>query len=99
MKLAIIGAGNMGGAIGMGLIKSGAVDKKDLYVSDFSEKSLEKFKQAGANVFCSNTEAVKEARAVVLAVKPNVYPAVLSELAKLSGIEKKLIITIAPALK
>lgn len=96
MKLAIIGAGNMGGAIGMGLIKSGAVDKKDLYVSDFSEKSLEKFKQAGANVFCSNTEAVKEARAVVLAVKPNVYPAVLSELAKLSGIEKKLIITIAP---
>ena len=35
MKLAIIGAGNMGGAIAKGILKSGSVSKNDLYISDF----------------------------------------------------------------
>ena len=96
MKLAIIGAGNMGGAIAKGILKSGSVSKNDLYISDFSEDNLKAFSALGVNTFNNNSEAVKEADAVLLAVKPNIYPDVLAELSKVSGIEEKLIITIAP---
>ncbi len=96
MKLLIIGAGNMGSAIGLGILKSGVLLPKDLYISDFSEKNLEKFKALGANTFNSNKEAAKDADAIVLAVKPNIYPNVLTELSSISNISEKLIITIAP---
>lgn len=96
MKLAIIGAGNMGSAIAFGLVNKGAIEKNNLYISDFSEKSLEKFKNSNITVFQNNTDAAKNADAVVLAVKPNIYPAVLKELAEIENIESKLIITIAP---
>lgn len=96
MKLAIIGAGNMGSAIGMGILKSGAVSANNLYISDFCESNLKKFADLGANTSKSNSESAKNADAVVLAVKPDIYPDVLSELANMSEIEKKLIITIAP---
>ncbi len=96
MKLSIIGAGNMGSAIGLGIIKSGKIKASDLYVSDFSDANLEKFKEKGANVFKNNLEAISDADAVLLAVKPNVYPDVLSEISKCANIAKKLIITIAP---
>lgn len=96
MKIAIIGAGNMGSAIGMGIIRSKSVEAKDLYVSDFSKENLRKFKDVGANVFSDNSKAVADADAVLVAVKPNVYPDVLRELARVSKINEKLIITIAP---
>lgn len=96
MKLAIIGAGNMGSAIGLGLVKSGAINPNNLYISDFNSDSLKKFEDIGAKVFSNNTEAVKEAEAIVLAVKPNIYPSVLEELSIADNIDKKLIITIAP---
>ncbi len=96
MKLAIIGAGNMGGAISKGILKSGLVSAKDLYISDFSEDNLKEFSEIGANTFKKNTDAVKEVDAVLLAVKPNVYPDVLAEISGVSEICDKLIITIAP---
>lgn len=96
MKLAIIGAGNMGGAIAAGIIKSGALPASDLYISDFSEENLKRFELLGANTSKSNTEVSESADAVLLAVKPNIYPDVLSELSEVPNIENKLIITIAP---
>lgn len=62
-KLAIIGYGNMGKAIAEGLVLSGNFTKDDIvFGTDDS----------------SNINAVKSAKTVILAVKPDVIPAVIN---------------------
>jgi pyrroline-5-carboxylate reductase len=46
-KIGIIGVGNMGGAIVVGLLKSGFVDATDIFVSDRKESILEEMKAKG----------------------------------------------------
>ncbi|WP_167614418.1 pyrroline-5-carboxylate reductase [Maribellus sediminis] len=69
-KIAIIGVGNMGGAIVHGLLKSGFVPAADIYASDRKEASLEELKTLGVNVYTDNLEAAKNADVVITAVKP-----------------------------
>lgn len=45
MKIAIIGTGNMGGAIVRGLVKSGTYNPKDIICTAKSEATLEKLRQ------------------------------------------------------
>ena len=45
MKIAIIGAGNMGGSIARGLAKGSLIDDSDIIVSNPSAGKLEKLKQ------------------------------------------------------
>lgn len=45
MKIAIIGAGNMGGAIARGLAQSGSVNEGDLRVSNPSPRKLQALQQ------------------------------------------------------
>ncbi|MDR2937597.1 MAG: NAD(P)-binding domain-containing protein, partial [Prevotellaceae bacterium] len=60
MKIAIIGAGNMGGAIALGLLQNKAVEAKNLYVADLNAAALAPLKALGAQTFALATEAVKE---------------------------------------
>lgn len=98
MKLTVIGAGNMGGAIANGIVKNGVLNVEDITVSNPFEEQLKPFAENGMNVELSNTAAVKNADVVILAVKPNVYPVVLEELSGMSGLEGKLFVTIAPGI-
>ena len=43
-KIGIIGVGNMGGAIAVGLLKSGFVAAADIFVADKKESTLNKMK-------------------------------------------------------
>ena len=72
MKIAIIGAGNMGGAIARGLAHGQYVDASDITVSNPSNAKLEKLKEEypEINTTNSNKEAADGADIVVLAVKP-----------------------------
>ena len=45
MKIAIIGAGNMGGSIARGLAKGSLIDDSDIIVSNPSAGKLEKLKK------------------------------------------------------
>mgnify|MGYP003505607166 len=45
MKVTIIGAGNMGGAIARGLAKGTIIGESDITVSDPSEKMLQQLQQ------------------------------------------------------
>jgi len=93
-KIAVIGAGNMGGAIIAGLVKSGSVAGADLFVSDPRESILNDIKSLGANTSDSNLDSVRNADAVILAVKPRLIPRVLQEIK--SGLnESKILISIA----
>lgn len=78
MKIAIIGAGNMGGAL------AGAVDTSvhSLIVANPSEGKLEALKanNPSIGVTTSNTQAAAGADVIILAVKPWVLPSVIDEL-------------------
>jgi len=79
-KIAIIGAGNMGGAIVNGLLKSGFVAASDIYIADRKQSILDEFKEKGVNTFEQNNEAAKYADLIVLAVKPYHFKSVIHEI-------------------
>lgn len=82
MKVTIIGAGNMGGAIARGLAKGTIVGAADITVSDPSEKMLQNLQQEYPlmNVTTDNRTAISEADFVIVAVKPWLMKTVLAEL-------------------
>lgn len=82
MKVAIIGAGNMGGAIARGLAKGSIVPVEDIYVANPSKEKLEVLRQSfpAMNTTQCNVEASKDADMVILAVKPWLVEGVLKEM-------------------
>jgi pyrroline-5-carboxylate reductase len=82
MKIAIIGAGNMGGALARGLARGSKVATTDIYVSNPSSAKLEALKAEfpQINTTNDNCEAVANADMVVLAVKPWKVEQVVNEI-------------------
>ena len=79
MRIAFIGAGNMGGAIVRGVCK--AVDPADVVIYRRTRAAAEALAaETGCRVAESGEAAVSEAKYVVLGVKPQVLPGVLAEL-------------------
>lgn len=93
MKLAVIGAGNMGGALIRGWAKSGA--DLDISISARTEQTLARFAEAfpSLHTYINNKEAVAGADVVVLAVKPWLVDSVISEI--LPDLEGKTLISVA----
>ncbi len=93
MKLTVIGAGNMGGALIKGWAKSGKVD--NITVADKNEVLLAQFKKEypALNVTTDNVEAVKDADIVVLVVKPWLMKMVLAEVKHVLNLEKQIIVS------
>lgn len=79
-KIGIIGVGNMGGAIAIGLVKSGFISASDIFVADRKETSLNKMKELGVNTFKDNLEAIEEADVIIVAVKPYHIEGVINEI-------------------
>ena len=72
MKVAIIGAGNMGGAIARGLAHGHYINAQDIIVSNPSNGKLEALKAdyPDIRVTHNNREAAEDADIVIIAVKP-----------------------------
>lgn len=96
MKLGVIGAGNMATAIIQGVLRAGVVEAGDLYVSDLDAGKIERMGKLGVNAGADNGAVLHNADVIVFAVKPDVYPMVLDQASKIDGIERKLLISIAP---
>ena len=94
MKVAIIGAGNMGGAIARGLAKGTIIKVEDIYVSNPSQGKLDALKAEfpAMQVTNSNIEAVRNADMVILAVKPWYIERVVKELPLT---EKQMLVSVA----
>ena len=92
MNIGFIGAGNMGGAIIAGMIKSGNFAKEDILVCDkiISDdiKNME-VSTASLQTLTENSECI------VLAVKPSSMEDVLYDIKKIKDYDKKLFISIA----
>jgi pyrroline-5-carboxylate reductase len=94
-KIAIIGVGNMGGAIAKGLLKSGSVQANNIFVSDRKESILDEMRVMGINICHDNKEAVKSADVVIVAVKPYHIESVVEEIKKELTPEKIFISIVA----
>lgn len=97
MKVAIIGTGNMGGAIARGLAKGSILKASDIICSNRSveklEKLLEENKEFG--VTQNNIEATKGADIIMLAVKPWLLENVINEIKYKLDYEKQIIVSVA----
>lgn len=78
MKIAVIGAGNMGGATALGL--AAACPETDITVTAKHAATLEKFAARGLGATLDNVEAARGADLVILAVKPWLAQGVLEEI-------------------
>ena len=95
MKIAIIGAGAMGGAMTDGFIKSGAVKPADISVANPTAKKLEHFALQGASVTTDNKTAADGADIVIIAVKPWLVEQVVNELKPVLNYTRQTVITVA----
>lgn len=82
MKVAIIGAGNMGGAIARGLAKGTIIPAGDIIVANPSQGKLDKLKAEfpALQVTNDNKKASSGADMIILAVKPWLAGTVIQEL-------------------
>lgn len=82
MKIAIIGVGNMGGALARGLALGTLVQTSKIYLSNPSTPKLEALKREfpEINITTDNREAARVADIVVIAVKPWKVEEVLREI-------------------
>lgn len=79
MKLSIIGAGAMGSAVALGLNDCDSVNK--ITVANPHAEKLAPMADAGYTTTTDNSEAVRDADLVIIAVKPWILPGVISEIA------------------
>ncbi len=94
-KLAFVGAGNMAGALIGGLVQQG-FNAANISAADPYQPSLEKLRNDfGITTSNSNTEAIKAADVVVLAVKPQVLQTAAAEISTLVQQQQSLVVSIA----
>ncbi len=93
MKLTVIGAGNMGGALIKGWAKSGKVE--NITIADKNEALLKQFKSEypKINTTTDNIDAVKGADVVVLVVKPWLMKLVLGEIRSVLDLSRQIIVS------
>lgn len=96
MKIAIIGAGNMGGAIACGLAASGQCSEGEIICSNPTTAKLEKLKQQYDIIATTtnNIEAAKDADIVVLAVKPWLAEDVMREITVSFDAPEKILVSV-----
>lgn len=94
-----IGIGNMAGAIIRGLISGGVVNASDIVVSSATAAKREAFAaETGVRALDSNAAVAASADVLVLAVKPQMFKLVTSEISDELGTSQPLIISIAAGL-
>ncbi len=81
MKIAVIGAGNMGGAIIRGLVASRRLAPEDVTAVAVHDKTLNAMRALGVQATADAAQAVADADIVLLAVKPWLVESVAAQTA------------------
>lgn len=94
MKIGFIGCGNMAKAIMRGILSAQLFLKSDIYASDTQPDMLKAFCEEQGIQPANNTEVATSCDIILLAVKPQVFPVVLPEIAPVLS-DDTLVISIA----
>ena len=97
MNIAVIGGGNMGGALVKGWAKAGMASC--FTVTAHTQQTLDRLKEAcpGITTMLDNSKAVEEADIVVLAVKPWLVEGVIAEIT--ASLDNKLLVSVAAGIR
>ena len=97
IQIAIIGAGNMGGAIARGLSKGKLIQSKNIQVSDVNQANLDALKDFIPEITVSNSnrEIIKNSDIIILAVKPWLVESISQEIENLIDFKKQIVVSIA----
>ncbi|MDD6552355.1 MAG: pyrroline-5-carboxylate reductase [Prevotellaceae bacterium] len=98
MKIAIIGAGAMGGSFAEGLLHDETFHPADLTVANPHAGKLEKFQRLGAAVTTDNKAAVAGADLIAIVVKPWLVEEVINEIKGSLDYDHQMIINMAAAI-
>ena len=99
MKISIIGAGAMGGAIADGLIKGDTIKNEDICISDPSRICRDRFADKGITATPSNQLAAQGADIVCVVVKPWLVEQVLKSIKDVLDYDKQLLVVVAAGVK
>ena len=99
MKIAIIGAGAMGGAIAEGLIKGEMVNNEDITISDPTIETRKHFADMGITATPSNQLAAQGADIVCVVVKPWLVEQVLTGLRDVLDYDHQSLVIVAAGVK
>jgi pyrroline-5-carboxylate reductase len=97
MKITVIGAGNIGGAVVEGAVKQGVLTTTDIVVSDPHPNVKERFNSRNivVNHVNNNAIAVEGADLIIVAVKPWLVEEVMNEIAGVVERDRQAIVSIA----
>ena len=79
-KIAIIGGGNLGTAIALGLLQSGFSNAADITITKRNTLTLDAIKNKGINITSDNVGAVTTSEVIILAIKPFQIKEILQEI-------------------
>lgn len=97
IRVAVVGGGNMGGAIVRGMASGNLIRPDHITVSDVNESNLILLKEFDSAIRTSrsNVEAIENADLVVIAVKPWLVGVVADEIRKKINYKKQMLVSIA----
>ncbi len=95
MKISVIGAGAMGGAMVEGFLKGETFRAADITVADPCEATLDRFATMGVSVTSDNSLAAKGADIVMVVVKPWLTEKVLAGIKEVLDYQRQLLVVVA----
>ena len=97
MKIAIIGTGNIGGAIARGLAQGTIFQPSDIICTTQSDESLERVRQINSEFVLThdNVAAVKQADLILIAVKPWRVERIIDEIKSATDFNRQIILSVA----
>jgi pyrroline-5-carboxylate reductase len=93
-KITILGGGNLGSSIAHGILEAKLAEACNITVTRRRVHLIEDLKEKGVNVITENTEAVKGADLVILAVKPHQVSGLLETVASIINAEKPIVVSV-----
>ena len=93
-KIAILGGGNIGSAIALGLVNSKLYQASEIIVTRRNQEPLKSFSERGFQTTGSNIQAVKNSEIIIIAVTPQQLNGLLVEIKKSLNTKRHVIISI-----
>ena len=98
MRITIIGAGNIGGSMAVGLATRGALPAENITVTARHTSSLDKFRDYGIQTSTDNVAAVADADIIFYAVKPWQMEDVLTQTAPALDYQRQMVVCVSPCI-